>query len=96
MQENCLCVLSLRLDIGDAHTYGIGPYIFQLKNPMGNAENFPLFSNFFCSFYLTFVASTLALLSCARSSIDVCFGNIQSEYLVEFIKHINENRKALS
>ena len=27
MQENYLCVLSLRLDIGDAHTYGIGSYV---------------------------------------------------------------------
>jgi hypothetical protein len=55
-----------------------------------------VFSDFFCSFYLTFVAITLALLSCARSWIDLSFGNIQSEYLVEFFKHINENRKALS
>jgi len=31
MQENSLCALSLRLDIGDAHTYGIGPYVFYLK-----------------------------------------------------------------
>jgi hypothetical protein len=54
------------------------------------------FSNFFCSFYLTFVASTLALLSCARRGIDVWFGNIQSEYFVEFVKRINENRKTLS
>jgi hypothetical protein len=54
------------------------------------------FSNFFCSFYLTFVASTLALLSDVLNWFEVFFGNIHSEYLVEFVKHFNENRKALS
>ena len=43
-------MLFLRLDLGDVHTYGIGPYVFQLKNLMRNAKNFPLFPTFFVLF----------------------------------------------
>jgi hypothetical protein len=38
------------------------------------------------------VARTLALLSDECIWFEVFFGNIQSEYLVEFLKHFNENR----
>jgi hypothetical protein len=54
MQENCLCVLFLSLDLGDPHTYGIGLSVFNSK-PDGKCRKFP---TSFPAFFVLFISPT--------------------------------------